>query len=337
MWALNNRTAYAAERNWIRDKEGAHHWLVAVKATFAIGPAGKLTLADEQPPPLLAPEYRGDPAKTSLRLDSDLLAAKPGTEVLLDGCAHAPRGRPAPTVTVSMRVGDLVERNLIVHGTRVYYRGAMGLATTRPLPFVTQPIHYEWAFGGADLSHVDKRRWAMDARNPVGKGFALDVRRLENLPAHTVEYPSGNPSKVGPAGFGPIASFWSPRLERAGTYDERWERSKKPLLPDDYDARFAVSAPDDQWLAKPLRGGETVTLVNLTRDGATRFDLPKIFLAFQSRFGRRAQEHRASLATVFIDTDAMRLSLVWQTVLPVAPRDIDYLDQTIIREKAYIT
>jgi hypothetical protein len=337
MWRLNNRTAYAAERNWIRDKEGAHHWMVAVKATFEIGPAGKLTLVDEQPPPLLAPEFRGDPANTSLRLDSDLLAVKPGTDVLLDGCAHAPRQRPTPTVAVSMRVDNLIEKNLLVHGTRVYYRGAIGLTTTAPRPFITQPIHYEWAFGGADLSHADARKNGMDARNPVGRGFALDVRRLENQPAHTVEYPSGNPVKVGPAGFGPIASFWSPRLERAGTYDQRWEKLKKPFLPDDYDARAAVSAPDNQWVAKPLRGGETVTLVNLTPDGATRFDLPKIFLAFQTRFGRRAQEHRASLSTVFIDTNAMRLSLVWQSAVPVAPRDIDYLDQTIIREKAFIT
>ena len=60
MWALTNETAYAADRNWIRDKQGVHHWLVAVKATFGIGPAGRLKLADEQLPPLLAPEYRGD-------------------------------------------------------------------------------------------------------------------------------------------------------------------------------------------------------------------------------------------------------------------------------------
>ena len=32
--------------------------IAAVKATFDISPAGKLTLADEQIPPLLAPEYR---------------------------------------------------------------------------------------------------------------------------------------------------------------------------------------------------------------------------------------------------------------------------------------
>ena len=336
MWALRNRTSYAADRNWIRDKEGAHHWLVAVKATFDIGRGGVLTLADEQPPPLLEPEYRGDPANSSLRLDSDLLAAKPGTDVVLDASAHAPSGRPAATVPVSLAVGEL-QKSLLVHGTRAYYRGAMGLTTSAPRPFVTHPIHYEWAFGGRDTSHADERKHRIDTRNPVGKGFTVDGSRLEYQAAHAVEYPSGSPAKAGPAGFGPIASFWSPRLERAGTYDARWEKARKPLLPDDYDERFAFSAPDDQRPAKPLRGGETVTLVNMTPEGALRFQLPKIFLAFRTNFGRRAEEHRATLTTVFISTEKMKLSLVWQSTLRVPPREVDYLDGTIIREKEYIS
>ena len=66
MWSLDNRTAFAADRNWIRDKQGAHHWLVAVRATFDIDSGGRLTLADEQLPPLLQPEYRGDPATSRM-------------------------------------------------------------------------------------------------------------------------------------------------------------------------------------------------------------------------------------------------------------------------------
>ena len=61
MWALKNHTPYAAERNWTRDKRGVHQWIVAVKATFAIATDGKLSLLDEQPPPVLAPEYHGEP------------------------------------------------------------------------------------------------------------------------------------------------------------------------------------------------------------------------------------------------------------------------------------
>src|SRR5882757_3376971 len=98
MWLLDNKTPYAAERNWTRDARGMYVWLVAVRATFDVAPNGKLTLADEQVPPALEPKYRGDPNTTGLLFDSDLLAVKPGTDVLLDACAHAPKGRPAATV-----------------------------------------------------------------------------------------------------------------------------------------------------------------------------------------------------------------------------------------------
>src|SRR4051794_24619393 len=116
MWMLINRTAYAAGRSWVRDKDGVHHWLVAVKATFVVAPHGKLLLADEQPTLSLEPMYRGDPATTSLRLDSDLLAVKPGTDVLIHASAHAPNGKPATTVPVAFRLGD-VEKTLLVYGT----------------------------------------------------------------------------------------------------------------------------------------------------------------------------------------------------------------------------
>jgi hypothetical protein len=331
MWALENRTPYAAGRNWTRDKHGSHQWLVAVKATFEIASDGRLRLADEQPAPLLEPEYREDPAKSSLRLDSDLLAPKPGTDILLDACAHAPKGRPAATVPVSLRVGGL-EKTLLVHGARVYYRSAFGMTTSAPRPFGTHPIHYEWAFGGTDTTDPDARKHSIDSRNPVGKGFATNTSSLENQSAHAIEYPDGKVAEVGPAGFGPIASFWSPRLKRAGTYDVRWEKTKKPLLPDDYDELFALAAPEDQRPAEPLQGGETIVVLNMTPEGALRFDLPKISLCFRTRFGRRTHDHGATLTTVFIATEAMKVSVVWQSALRIAPREVEYLDATTITE-----
>lgn len=335
MWALDNRTPYAADRAWIRDKMGAHHWLVAVKATFDIGEHGRLRLADQQPRPLRLPQYRGDPATTSLRLDSDLLAAKPATDVILDAYAHAPRGKPRTTVEVSLRVGE-VHKTLLVHGPRVYRRGVWGLTTSSPVPFIRQPIHYEWAFGGSDVTPADMRKRVMDARNPVGKGIRVDKSQLEHQPAHLIEYPGGNFAAAGPAGFGPIASAWSPRRERAGTYDARWEATKKPFLADDYSDLAALSSPDDQRPSKPLRGGETVSMTNMTPSGELRVDLPRIFLTFQTRFGHRPVEHRGTMVTVFVAPDDLKLSVVWQSLLPVSVRDADYLDFTTIREKPYV-
>ncbi len=345
MWALRNSTPYAAGRNWTRDKRGVHLWLVAVTATFDVHPDGRLELSDAQRPPLLEPEYQGDPGASSLRLDSDLLAVKPGTDIVVDAHAHAPGGRPAIAVPVSLRVGP-VEKTLVVHGTRAYFRSLMGISTSTPRPFMTAPIRYESAFGGTDTSHPDARKHRIDPRNPVGKGFAVDPDRLVNQSAHTIEYPKGNPAKPGPAGFGPIASFWSPRLELAGTYDAGWQSTKKPLLPDDYEERFALSAPADQRPPKPLRGGERVELVNMTPQGVLRFELPKIYLTFTTRFGRRREEHRATLTTVAVlaagsergvPIDEPRLAMTWQSTLKVPAREAEYLDQTEIGEKPFLT
>lgn len=332
MWALKNHTPYAAERNWTRDKDGVHWWLVAVRATFDLAPGGRLTLADEQPPPLLAPEYLGEPGKSSLRYDSDLLAAKPGTDILVHAHAHAPRGRPTPTVPVSLRVGQL-HKELLVHGERTYGQSLLGVTPSRPQAFVTCPIRYELAFGGSDLSDPDPQKHRIDERNPIGRGFARRAAHLAGRPAHAIEYLRGTPAEQGPAGFGPIDSFWMPRRKLAGTYDARWEQSKKPLLPDDHDPAFALSAPADQRTDKPLAGGERGELLNMTPDGVLRFELPRILLGFTTRFGTRREPHGARLVTVLVEPEVKRLSLTWQSVLRVASPDADYLDETELTER----
>ncbi|NTX60268.1 DUF2169 domain-containing protein [Myxococcus sp. CA051A] len=331
MWMLKNRTPYAAERNWTRDKDGLHWWVVAVKATFSVAPDGRLVLADEQPPPVLMPEYFGEPGQSSLRYDSDLLAAKPGTEVLLDGCAHAPRGKPAETVPVALRLGPL-HKVLLVHGPRTFSRGLLRVVMSRPQPFITSPIRYEGAFGGRDLTDSDPSKHRLDERNPIGCGFAIRNAHLAGKPAHTIEHPKGDPAAHGPAGFGPIDPAWMPRRKLAGTYDARWARTKKPLLPDDYDAAFALSAPDDQRFDGTLNGGERVELVNMTPEGILRFELPRISLGFVTHVGRRSEEHGARLTTVLVEPEARRLSMVWQGTLCVPAPDADYLDETEIAE-----
>jgi hypothetical protein len=177
----------------------------------------------------------------------------------------------------------------------------------------------------------------MDGRNPVGKGFPKSASRLANTPAHSVEYPAGDPAKTGPAGFGAIASYWSPRRELAGTYDAKWVEKRKPLLPADYDERFVLCAPPDQRLPKHLRGGEQIALLNMTPDGLLSFELPKIYFTFSSRFGSKAEEHRSKLVSVTVEPEDRCLIVAWQTSLLVRAQDLDYLDETTVGEKAYLS
>jgi hypothetical protein len=155
---------------------------------------------------------------------------------------------------------------------------------------------------------------------------------LIDQPAHAVEYPAGEASKVGPAGFGPIDPAWLPRRALAGTYDEDWVKTRKPLLPGDYDPAFALCAPADQRLARPLTGGERFGLLNMTREGTLVFDLPRISLGFTSFFGRKRRPHPALLATVLVEPEEERLSLVWQSTLRVPAPETDSLDATEVAE-----
>lgn len=310
-----------------------HHWIVAVKGTYALGEDGRLSLAEEQTPPLLVPEHHGEPGTSSLRYDADLGPMKPTTDILVLGSAYAPKERPTDQVEVRLKVGP-IDKGLLVWGERLYEHGVTGVTPGLARPFLRQPIRYEYSYGGADLSDPDPRQQAFDLRNPVGRGVIGPDGDLVGRPAPQVTCPNRSDT---PAGFGPIDRSWSPRVGFAGTYDEDWARTRRPLLPLDYDPRFALCAPVDQQPARHLRGGEVVELFNLTPGGRIRFELPKVYLTYTTRFGRRREEHRGRLVTVIIEPDAAMLQMVWQSALPVPAPDGDYLDVTTVREKPYLT
>lgn len=329
MWALLNRTPHAAERTWVRDKDGNHIWVVAVKATFDLDDSGHLRLSAEQEPPLHEPVYLSEPGLSSLRYEAELVAPKSHTDVIIHACAHAPGGRPAPSVKVAARIHD-VDKMLVVYGERTYKRGVLGVSPSAPKPFISQPIIYEWAWGGTDTTDPDPRKHRSDPRNPVGRGLATSNAHLVDQPAHRIEYLQDNPAEQGPAGFGPIASHWSPRLELFGTFDDAWSKTRRPLLPRDHDERSALCAPPDQRPSRRLVGGEKIVLYQLTPRGSLSFVLPRLRFGFDSHFGAVRRFHEASLGTVVIEPELKKLRMVYQTGLRVGPRETDHLDFTVI-------
>mgnify|MGYP000160836716 CR=1 FL=1 len=330
MWALQNDTPYAAERGWIRDRRGAHQWVIAIKATYLIAADG-ITLAEQQTLPLRAAEHWGDPATTSVRYETDIGPMKPTTDILVNASAYAPGGKPRRSVIVALRVGSL-RKELVVHGERIYQRGLAGIAPSEAQPFVSQPIRYEFAFGGTDTHAEDRRHHGHHPGNPLGCGFVVARSRLIGQRAPSIEYLDDRGGKLTPAGFGAIASHWSPRRELAGTYDERWAASRRPLLPEDYDERFTLCAPDDQQSNGYLQGGELVELENLDASGLLRFDLPAPHFMLSTSFGARREQHIARLATILVEPDHMRLSMTWQSCVAVPALEVAYLDVTRIQE-----
>ena len=334
MWAIANHTPYKAESTWGRDKEGVHEWIVAVKGTFGIKPDGKLVLADEQLEPLLLPEYNGEDGVSSLRYDADLVAPKPTTDVVVNGTAHAPNGRPSTDFLIAVRVGP-IRKTLRVRGNRQWDDGPFGTSPLGAQPVTQVPIIYERAYGGYDHIDPDPKQHRMDSRNPVGSGVVAQPNHRVGQALPNFEYPNGNLEKAGPAGFGAIDSHWSPRRELGGTYDKAWEQNRLPLLPLDWDPRSLLCSPPDQRPDNYLHGGELVELINLTPDGKLCFTLPKIYLAFSTRIDKRTEDHRAQLSTVIIEPDYPRVIMVWLTSL-MCRTDVDYLDRTIVREKPFI-
>ena len=320
MWTITNRTPFAAERCWVRDKDGAEVWLVAAKGTFDIAPDGTLSLAEEQQEVRIPPEFRGDPGETSLLYDSDLVHKKSATDILLHGHAYAPGGKPTTQVDVGLKVAG-IDKTLRVYGDRVWKPSLLGWSMSRPAPFTTMPITYERAFGGTDERADNPKKRGWEPRNPIGTGFATQSKHLRDMPAPNIEMPrqriSRWKSRPQPAGFGPIAGHWAPRVDFAGTYDDRWQKERLPLLPEDFDERFHQSAPLDQQVPGFLSGGERVELRNLTPNGLLRFSLPRVTLGIETQFddGER-RDHRAVLHTVAIEPDVPRVMLVWHTHLP---------------------
>ena len=334
MWAIANHTPYKAESTWGRDKDGVHEWIVAVKGTYDINPNGNVVPAEEQLEPLLAPEYHGEPGMSSLRYDADLVAPKPTTDVIVNGTAYAPKGRPSKEFLVELRVGP-VHKVLKVIGNRTWKRGAFGLTASAIEPVTTVPIIYERAYGGYDQTDPDPKHQRMDPRNPVGCGVVSKSAHRLGQPLLNLEYPKGNIEKAGPAGFGAIDSHWSPRRELMGTYDKAWQQHRLPLLPEDWDPRSLLCSPADQRPDSHFFGEEPVELTNLTPSGKLSFMLPKVRLAFSTRIDRRVEEHRSRLSVVIIEPDYPRLMMVWVTSV-CCPTDVDYLEVTVIREKRYI-
>jgi hypothetical protein len=337
MWILENNTPFAGERTWVRDRNGAEVWVVVVKGTFSVNSNGSTQPAEKQMEVCRVPEYFGEPGKSSLRYDLDLVDSKPTTDVILHGHAYAPKEKKTAQIDATMKVGQIT-KTLRVFGDRYWRRGLLGLKMTRSAPFVKMPIIYERAFGGVDQKSTNSKKPWWEPRNPVGKGFAVKSKHLVGEQLPNVEVPKALISswkhRPRPAGFGPIARDWSSRIQLAGTYDEKWERERLPLLPDDFDERFYLCAPDDQRAQAYLRGGESVELQNLTPEGLLRFRLPRVALGFETRFfTRETISHRAVLHTVTLEPDVPRIIMVWHTRLPCHSKALKLQRTTITQKK----
>ena len=303
--------------------DGRELLVVCLKGTFTIPKNGEEPrLAEEQVPLVEADVFTGEPGLSSPVYESDYAPRKPKCDVLLNGSAYAPGGRPAASVNVSLRVGP-ISKSLTVIGDRIWKKGFLSFKAMQPKPFVVMPISYDTAFGGVDENHKDPKKHQAYMENPIGVGFHSYLKpefvKDKPLPnTQEIDKPVSKPNvKYRPMSLGPIGRAWLPRYPLAGTYDQDWIDNVFPFLPPDFDEAYYQAAPSDQQMSYP-KGGETVMLPHLTPEGRTIFRLPNknILVWFFMKDGSE-KDVPAVADTIIIEPDMGHFTVTWRASLPL--------------------
>jgi len=320
------------------DKDGCEYAITVIKGTFDIvKDQDPLPISENQIPIVYADEYFGEVGISSTKYESDTCLRKKGTDILLIGHAFPKNGK-ARMLDVTLQVGQY-KKTIYVFGTRVWYRSIGTWKASDPLPFDKMPLIYEKAFGGEDTSHSDPQKHSVDKRNPIGTGYSIsgDKEKMEGLPLPNLEDPRSIikswKDKPPPAGFGFIGRDWLPRANFAGTYDDNWLKTKCPLLPDDFDDLFYNGASSNLIVNPYLEGGESVKIVNASRNGNIFFNLPKISFDISIWFKGERTEYSPILDTVIIEPDDQKIVLIWRSTV-LFSREFLYIDRVKVQEKS---
>lgn len=318
-----NQTPTKAEFTMGMDKAAREYLSLVVKGTFVFpdGPHDPPRPAEDLRPLVMADEYAGAPGFSAPLWESDFAFRKTRCDVVLQGAAHAPGGRPADRVRVGVMVGGWSKQFDVV-GQRQWQTLGPAVTATRPYPFTRQPFSYDTAFGGPDRSLTGNPGPPVYAANPVGLGFAsatghgeitgLALPNTED-PRDPVVSPFG---AYRPMALGPVGRGWPDRRRFAGTYDEAWTKEVFPFLPADFDERYYQMAPADQQTDFP-RPGTPVVLMNLTPRGREEFRLPDTALPIRVHRGSEVAFDAAVLPdTLIVDTEARVFMLVWRIWVP---------------------
>ncbi|WP_437646548.1 DUF2169 family type VI secretion system accessory protein [Sorangium sp. So ce362] len=311
-----NATPYPAVDVPLTDPTGRDMVVVVVKASFQVRADGRVIPAEE-PSQLRTIDVPYDPEnpRSSTRYPTDICLVKGGVDVIVVGEAISPK--PVTVMDVAVKARDL-NAPLRVHGTRLFYRRLAGLVIGPAAPFERMPIVYENAYGGAseDWTEMEPRNWA-------GVGVAARESDLEGSRAPQIEHPlrphKGAGDKHPPVGYGAIPPHWSPRRERAGTFDEAWQKTRMPLLPVDWHPRANNAAHPSLLLEGPLLPGDPIGVLGMCDNGGLlAFEIPPLPLVIRARFelsGKRAV--RPAADTLLIEPGKRRFELVVRQAFPM--------------------
>lgn len=178
--------------------DGKSYLCVTAKRAYSFRPGAQAQPLAEVAPIIKEAEYQESSSADAERLvaDPDLYPGlKPGTDVLVRGTAHSPRGAVSSFRT-GFRAGP-VSKLIQVWGDRTIELTKQGTPSfTTPKPLSSLALVWDFAYGGRD-KHVEARLYAPQGkgarglhddraeamgpltypRNPAGRGFFIDIDR----------------------------------------------------------------------------------------------------------------------------------------------------------------
>lgn len=299
-----------------RDVAGCDYSVLVLRGTFDIIHQEPLCPNPKQEPIVESDIWHDQPNASSVYMDSDLSPFKPRTDIIVNAVAHAPSGHPESGWVARVKVGS-IEKALRVTGPRAWVRDGGSFRLEDPEPVKEVPLRYENAFGGTWRTNWGETHICME--NPVGRGFVegdipITIDRVEAPQIESLDDPVtelGRPYRV--EGLGVIARSWQPRLKRAGTMDEEWQRTRCPKLPLDFDFAFYNGAHSDLIAPSYLKGDENVMLEGLSPNGTLEFSLPNYKLGILVHYKNGTMGIApVFLDTLFVDITLMKARLVWR-------------------------
>ena len=291
----------------------------------------------------------------------DEVMPKLKAEVLLLGSAYSPTQQPTTQVQVQLCVADAlgaadIVKSLCVTGDREWSETLLSRRRiSKPQPFISMPLDYSRAFGGAAY-----------AINPVGCGASPGGYSAKG-PMPNISYSqslAANPRQQRiAAGFGPIAMGNAVRKQKFGSYKRAWLQQDAPGFARDMDWSIFNFAPPDQWAKHFFQGGEQYALQHLhPKKALIQGQLPQLqaraFILQDAQTPTQAREITLQMDTVWFlpehelgvviyhgqtevsDSDALDVKvLMLGYEAPSAPKDLKhYQDVMALRlDKASAT
>ncbi len=317
-----NATRFVTDFGFCLDRDGMEYAVAVLKATFHFTDSGETSIPErrQMAPVHKKDVYRDQPDNSSLQYPSDIVHAKQGTDIILNGHAYA-RGRKS--VTAGLRLGA-VQKQVLVSGPR-HWDAIMGMKSIiGPVAFERRALVYENAYGGYEDPGQGGRRFAA---NPVGLGFA--ARNSSHRPLPFLEYPgqriTGISQTPRPAAFNAVAPWWRQRTQYCGTFDRTWHDTRRPLLPRDFDERYYNTVPDDQISRDKVKGGEQLFLDNVhPRQASMRVTIPRHRFRAVFRIKEQTQATEMAIDTLVVEPDDNRLLLSYRSAVAIG-NDLKYL------------